>query len=144
MTKRYFLFLALLMHSFFSMNCATVFKGYESSVRLIDAPDSLRVITHDGVEIPVENKTIRVKAPVDGNVYIDKEAKVLRLRNNKEYTLHLKYQSSEKVLTIYPKIGFGWAVLDFVCGVIPSFYDAYTGNWNSFSDIDAKFNSSAN
>lgn len=139
MNNQNILFFVLLTISLFSINCATLLKGYEDSVTLNNAPDSIRVVTHDGVEISVETKIIRVFVHKDSGSFIDKTTKVISLRSNQDYTLHLKYQDKEKIITIYPKIGFGWAFLDFICGGIPTFYDIYTGNWNRFADIDASF-----
>jgi hypothetical protein len=139
MKYRTILVSVIIVFSLFSVNCATMLKGYEDTVILTNAPDSIRVFTHDGIEIPVVDKIIRVQESKSSVNSIEATAKTIRLRSNKEYILHLKFEDKEKVITIYPKIGFGWALLDFICGIIPSFYDAYTGSWNRFPNVDAQF-----
>lgn len=125
--------------------CATVFKGYEDSVQLIGAPDGLRVMTGEGVQLPIEDvKTGRIEVLRDeqGNikaVHHGEEEKRIRLRSNREHTLTLKHKEVEKIVTVYPKIGVGWAILDILFGGLPPFFDIYTGNWNHFDDIDATF-----
>ncbi|WP_297841203.1 hypothetical protein [Ignavibacterium sp.] len=51
----------------------------------------------------------------------------------------MKTGDNEKLVKVYPKIGFWWGVLDFFCGGLPWFVDAYTGAWNHFDDIQAGF-----
>ncbi|MEW5799535.1 MAG: hypothetical protein AB1728_11080 [Bacteroidota bacterium] len=124
--------------------CATVFKGYEDSVLLIGAPDSLRVVTGEGVQLRIEDvKTGKIEVLRDGQGNIKAvhrgEEKRIRLRSNREHTLTLKYKEEEKIVTVYPKIGAGWAILNILFGGLPAFFDIYTGNWNHFDDIDATF-----
>jgi hypothetical protein len=136
---RYSLFLGLLLSASLHGGCATLLKGYEDTVILINAPDSIRIVSHEGSELPVTNTTVRVPSPKIPNKYVDAQVKSVRLRNNKEHTLHLKYGEREKIITVYPTIGLGWGVLDLVCGIFPMFIDMYTGSWNEFSAIDAGF-----
>ena len=110
--------------------CATLLKGYEDSVRLNYTSDSLKVFTKEGVEIPINKKLVEGGY---GTYYVNE----IKLRSNEVHILTLKNQNRVKTITLYPKLGFGWVFLDLVCGVLPSFYDAYTGNWNRFSDINA-------
>ena len=116
-----------------SSGCATILKGYEDSVRINNLSDSLQVFTKDGIEIPI------VRSKVMGKTGIVNRGEI-QLRVNHEHTLVLKDSNRQKVVTLYPELGFGWVVMDLVFGVLPSFYDAYTGSWTSFSDIDATFN----
>lgn len=60
-------------------------------------------------------------------------------RSNQPHTLLLKYNDQEKLVKVYPKVGFWWGVLDFCCGGLPWLVDAYTGAWNHFDDIDTGF-----
>ncbi|MFA6596915.1 MAG: hypothetical protein WCS69_04265 [Ignavibacteriaceae bacterium] len=130
---------ALVLFSFLSFNCATLLKGYEDTITLNNAPDSIRVVDQHGAEIFVKTQTVRILIPKDGGSFIDKTSKTISLRNNKYYTLHLKYQDKEKIVSLYPKIGFGWAFLDVLCAGIPLIIDMYTGSWNRFPDVDAAF-----
>ena len=130
---------AVLIFSLFSFNCATIIKGYEDTVVLKNAPDSLQVVTHDGIELNLGSKVDLKFPPKGGTAMIEVITRTISLRSNKEHTLHLKYQGKEKVITIYPKIGLGWAFLDIICLGVPVIFDMYTGNWNRFLDIDVTF-----
>lgn len=61
------------------------------------------------------------------------------LRSDRAHTLLLKSGDNEKLVKVYTKIDFWWGVLDFFCGGLPWFVDAYTGAWNHFDDIQAGF-----
>lgn len=139
MKTRIILYAFLGIVSLLSLNCATILKGYEDTVTLENAPDSIRVLTQEGIEIPVKEKGIRVEKNDNSSVFINKTIKQISLRNNQEYTLHLKYHEKEKIVTVYPKLEFKWAFYDFILGIFPTFYDAYTGCWNTFPDIDSSF-----
>lgn len=123
---------SLCLTSLFASGCATVLRGYEETVPIKNPSDSLRIFTANGEEIPVilTNKRYLGK---DGIVF----GKEIRLRSDREHTLIIRSSYGEKKITVYPKLWFGWVALDLACGVIPSFYDAYTGCWNTFSEIDA-------
>ena len=131
--------LTVLIFSLFSFNCATIIKGYEDTVVLKNAPDSLQIITNEGEEIKVNTTFEYVFPSKAGDSTLYKAIKRISLRSNREHTLHLKFQGKEKVITIYPKIGLGWAILDILCAGVPIFFDMYTGNWNRFLDIEAAF-----
>lgn len=125
-------------------SCATVFKGYDDRVLLKNAPDKLEVYDLDGVKIPILPKT--VNAPMKSQtgdliVQTDRfyQEYYIDLRSDQPHTLVLKYDGKEKLVRVYPKIGFWWGVLDFFTGGLPVFIDAYTGAWNHFDDIDAGF-----
>jgi len=113
-----------------SSGCATLLKGYEDNVKITNASDSLHIFTKEGIEIPIIKDTIHTE-------YGFYSVRSINLRSNQNHTLILKEQSEEKIVELYPKLGFGWIVLDLLCGGYPSFYHAYTGNWNKFSTIDA-------
>ena len=126
--------------------CATVFKGYYDEVLLNNAPKGLRVFAKDSVELPVKivlsKGTITKKAITQGMVYVYDsivvvENRTINLRSNTDYMLILKYQDKEKRLRVFPKISTSWFVLDLLTCAFP--IDVYTGNWNSFDDIDASF-----
>jgi len=130
---------AVLIFSLFSFNCATIIKGYEDTVVLKNAPDSLHIITNEGAEIKVHTTFEYVFPSKAGDSIQYKGIKRISLRSNKEHTLHLKYHGRERILTVYPKIGVGWAFLDIICLGVPVIFDMYTGNWNRFLDIDVTF-----
>ncbi len=113
-----------------SSGCATFLKGYEDSVTITNASDSLRVFTKEGKEIPIIKDTVRI------NGYGFYLVRSINLRSNQNYSLVLRKHDEEKIVELYPRLGFGWIVLDLLCGGFPSFYDAYTGSWNHFSSID--------
>ena len=118
------LFIAILTNS----GCATILKGYEDTVRLHNVSDSLQIFNKEGLEIPIIQSTVKLN-------YVVAKRYDIKLRSNQNHTLIFKNQTEEFTIIVYPKIGFGWILLDLLCGGLPSFYDAYTGNWNRFSDI---------
>lgn len=119
--------------------CATVFSSYEYSVDLNNAPENLKVYDINYVEIPISHRR---------DVYLSNETKkyepllikTISLRKNREHTLILKSGDKEHRVTVYPKIGAGWLVIDLVTGLFPVFIDAYTGNRHYFDDINVVFN----
>lgn len=129
----------VLIFSMFSFNCATIIKGYEDTVILKNAPDSLRVVTQDGIELNLGKKVDLKFPPKGGTAMLEVITKTLSLRSNKEHTLHLLYKDKEKIVKVYPKVKIGWALLDIICLGVPVIFDMYTGNWNAFPDIDAVF-----
>lgn len=140
MKNQYIYIAVVVLCSIVSINCATILKGYEDSVILTNAPDSIRVITHEGAELQVVDKIIRVPSFPGSNKYVDAPpVKFVSLRTNREHTLHLKYQDKEKVVTVYPKIVFWWGIIDVLCGGFPIIIDIYTGSWNQFSEVEAGF-----
>ena len=118
--------------------CATVFGGYEYAIDLKNAPEDLKVFDKDGVEIPVFHR-------VESNYSQETRSfnwtiiKMISLRKNKEHTLVLKSGDTEKRITVYPKVGAGWIIVDLLTGIFPIFIDAHTGNWNYFDNINANF-----
>jgi hypothetical protein len=128
--------------------CATVFKGYEDSVILYNAPTKIRVFTKDSIEIPVHTTYIKglkpkqqVVAPgiiskYDTSVVVG-EVKNINLRSNTDHLLILRYEGQEKRIYVYPKISTSWFIFDLL--TLGFGVDAYTGNWNCFEDIDASF-----
>ncbi len=125
--------------------CATVFKGYYSSVELENAPDSLQVFTADGVELPVTKAPVRVQSGYSGlydtrfPVYADTLVSFVALRSKYDYVLILKHAGQERRVLAYGKIGAGWLALNTVLGLLPAAVDALTGDWNYFAPINAKF-----
>ncbi len=125
-------FIPLLFLSFFIPGCATMLKGYEDTVNIRNPSDSLQVFTMTGDELAVTKTNKRYK----GKFGIVNGREIL-LRTDREHTLIIRSAQGEKKVTVYPKLWFGWVALDLLCGGLPSFYDAYTGCWNTFDDIDA-------
>lgn len=119
-------------------SCATILGGYEYTIDLINAPEDIKVFDRDDVEIPVFQRAESNYSQATREIewaYI----KMISLRKNKEHVLILKSGDNEKRITVYPKIGAGWIIVDFVTGIFPVFIDAYTGNWHYFDDINAAF-----
>jgi len=110
--------------------CATVFKGYESPVELYLVPDSLRVFTYYGEEVPIHemeftsNNVVRI-------------SKIIYLRSNQTHVLKLQKGEKQKIVSVYPKLSVGWLLLDMVMGGFPVFIDMYTGAWFHFDDVNA-------
>lgn len=120
-------------------SCAMVLKGYKDRVDLINPPEDLKVFTVDSVEIPVNSRSMRVYSETR-KMYIDSlSIKSINLRSNKEHLLVLRSGEKKKVIEAYPKISVGWIVLDVLFGIVPLFFDAYTGDWNKFDPIYVQF-----
>jgi hypothetical protein len=129
------IFIAVFFLTFLT-GCATIFKGYEDSVRIKNAPEGLQVFTKDSIEIPVITKEISVKSDREA-VYYPIKVKEISLRSNTDHVLVLKHQGKEKRIHIYPHIETGWFILG--CLTLTGWVDAYTGNWNYFNEIDANY-----
>ncbi len=120
-------------------SCATVIKGYYNTVELKHAPDTLRVFTIEGVEIPVTRTTVRTQVYQDTPKWVDRPVSLIELRSKYDQTLVLKCGGQEKKVQAFGEIGGGWLLLSTACGFFPAVVDALTGNWNSFDPIDASF-----
>ncbi|MFA6541967.1 MAG: hypothetical protein WCT99_10235 [Bacteroidota bacterium] len=123
--------------------CATVFKGYLSEVNIKYPSEDIKVKTVEGQSFPVKFGTKKthvntyyLDAGMVPLVIPDSSVYIIQLRSNKDYHLVLKDSVSEFHYYAYPKLNGWWFALDIVCGGIPAWIDAYTGNWNDFDDID--------
>jgi hypothetical protein len=126
----------------FIIGCATILRGYEDEVIIQNAPEGLKVFTKDSIEVPI-TKVIKTVSNKDArkdlsNIYKNIEVQEISVRSNMDHVLILKHDGREKRIYIYPKINTGWFILDALL-VVPLGIDAYTGNWNSFDDIDGSF-----
>lgn len=118
--------------------CATVLSSYEYTIDLLNAPEDIRVYDKNGVDIPVSSRA-ESHYSIETKQLEWSTIKMISLRKNKEHTLVLKSGDAEKRITVYPKIGAGWLIIDMVTGLFPVFIDAYTGNWHYFDDINVVF-----
>jgi hypothetical protein len=129
---------ALATLAFLLQGCATVFEGYYDRVELVNPPDSLRVCTSQGVEIPVERSTIRVRTAPDSNTWESRPATFIELRSNLDPVLILRSGDQERRVQAFGKIKAAWFFLDMLF-VVPLVVDGVTGNWNSYEPIEASF-----
>jgi len=139
MILKKYLFLFFLL--FLISSCATVLKGYHDKVSIINPPEDLKIQTTDGINIPcLYDSTVVLRAINKGGteLHVTKEYYIY-LRSNQQHTLKLISAKSEKTIVVYPKMGGGWLVLDTVTGIIPIFFDMYTGCFNHFDDIHVDF-----
>ncbi len=128
---------------FYLTGCATMIKGYESKIKIKNAPALKKITDQNNQNIPfkidIHNESIKKlnmelkKLETLGSV---DTTYTFNLRSGKEYWLNLKTKGETKSIHIYPKISFGWALLDVITGVLPAFIDAYTGNWCHYDDIN--------
>lgn len=138
MQRKIFHLLCTAVFVFLFSGCATVFKGYEDKVDLVNAPDGLQIFNKNGIEIPIHDKIKRTYSYTQ-NKYVDTcYGKAIYLRPDKDQLLTLKYKGKEQLIEICPRVGGGWLVLDAI-SIIPIFIDAYTGSWNHFRPIDINF-----
>lgn len=114
-------------------------KGYYHDVVINNAPDDLVITTKDNVTIPVRKRLVHsgsanpYATPKSGSESNEMET-FINLRSSEKHTLTLSSQGKEYNITVYPRLSFGWFVLDAVL-VFPTFVDYYTGNWNYFDSI---------
>jgi len=137
--KKYFpVLLFVLLTGILFNGCATVLKGYEDRVDLVNAPDGMKVFTQDGVELEVKDRHQRAYSAIQKK-YIDTcFVKVIYLRSNKDHVLKLKYQGKEQLVERFGHISAGYFLADVLL-VFPVFVDIYTGNWNHFDPIYVNF-----
>ncbi len=124
--------------------CATVFSGYTSEVMINNPPDSLRVFTPDGIELPLsynETKFVAEYHPnhtVTSHEVVDSTRCSVQVRSNRDYILSLRTGGSEYRYPIYAKLNGWWFALDLICGGAPIIVDGITGNWNYYDPINFK------
>lgn len=98
-------------------NCATIFKGEYRDVRLHSEPEGAQVYV---------NGVFQGRTPVK-----------LDLRPDQSYTIEFRRDGFKtEVRHIKNQIGWGWVVLDVICGVVPVLVDALTGAWY---DLDQRY-----
>jgi hypothetical protein len=138
-----------IVFSFLLTGCASIFQGYMNNVVIKNAPDSMKVYSSDGIEIPTTKTCDIIKirktpfiqigsAAKDEPKYsvtIDSTKRIIQLRSNKDHLLIFKVGSAERWYTAYAKLSPLWFILDSF-GVFPLIFDAVTGNWNYFNDIE--------
>jgi hypothetical protein len=138
MSSTKFTIVSILVMFLLINSCATLLSGYEDTIDLKNAPEDIRVYEKDGVELTI-SESRDTQFSYETRKYEPLFIKTISLRKNKEHTLVLKSGDAEKLITVYPKVGAGWLILDMVTGLFPVFIDAYTGNWHYFDDINASF-----
>jgi len=126
------------LFSFLFMGCASIFEGYMSDVEIKNAPDSLKVYSSEGMEIRSNYKIIGTVS--HNQIWVDKTdstTQIIQLRSNRDHLLILKSGSVEHRHMVYAKVNPWWFILDSF-GILPLIYDAVTGNWNYFNDVEYK------
>jgi hypothetical protein len=122
--------------------CATILKGYEESVDLVNAPADLRVYTKDGAEILIDSLKIQEwvwnQEKRQSDFVTSETFRSIKLRTDRDYVLVLKHGDKEKIVETYRTLDAGWAILDFLF-VVPWIVDAYTECWYGFRPIVIDF-----
>jgi hypothetical protein len=143
---------AILSLFFISLQgCATVFTGYYTDVKIDKYFPGLRITTSDSVDMPVfktqkealipsdDDSNDRWRTPFKKTIVTNY---FIKLRSNKSYILNLHTKDRSKKMEIFPKFNGWWFFLDIIpggiLGGIPMFVDYYTGNWNTFDEIDGE------
>jgi len=127
--------IGFLIVPFLFMGCATIFEGYMSDVEIKNAPDSLKIYSSDGMAI---RSNFKIIGTVSHNQWVDKTdstTQIIQLRSNRDHLLILKNGAVEHRYMAYAKVNPWWFILDSF-GILPVVYDAITGNWNYFNDIE--------
>ena len=124
--------------SFLCTGCATVFKGYEDKVPILNSPENLKIYTIDGTEIQIKNEEIRTANHDFNPAKIDTvKIPYINLRSNKSHVLVLESGKQKKTIEVYPKLSAWWFIADVLTATF--FIDMYTGNWNYFENINVDF-----
>ncbi|MGD9900426.1 MAG: hypothetical protein AB7T22_14975 [Calditrichaceae bacterium] len=141
--------LLLIITGFLILNCATVLKGYKDKVS-IKTSDNIEIYNSDGEKLLVSQAVVKtdtvkfVYSKIETGVADTSDSyfhhilsyPYLELRSNEVHKLTVNTENNSKNIVLYPKIGLGWAALDFACGIFPLVIDLYTGNLNHFDDIE--------
>lgn len=112
--------LVLFSFVFFTMSCATLFKGTSEEVRFGSDPQ-------------------RAEVWVNGE-RMGETPLTLKLESKKTYTIEFRkegYRTETRRIT--NRIGAGWIILDVLAGLVPVIIDAATGAWYSLDqkNVDA-------
>ncbi len=141
--------LVLFLSFFLLSNCATILKGYNDKVT-INTTDNVEIYNSNGEKLFVSQATINtdttslVRTKIEtGEIdttyfFYNKTLSLpyLELRSSEIHRLTVNTEKNSHKVVLYPKIGLGWAALDFACGIFPLVIDLYTGNLNHFDDIE--------
>ncbi len=119
--------------------CATIMNGYYTDVELKSPPKDLRVFTKDNVELPLKTKSERVESPEKQGRYTSKTLTFVRLDRASDGVLILRWDGNERRVQAEKSMTQAWAILDFVCAIVPTIVDATTGCWNRFEPLEAGF-----
>ncbi|MDD8016931.1 MAG: hypothetical protein PHP42_01025 [Bacteroidota bacterium] len=133
MRKHSIILVVLLLFLF--NGCATLFKGYEDPVHIYQYSEDVSFQTINGVQIPVHKTEQKFEIDSRSHFSIDSTLYHISLYSNANHVLLIKTAKKEYSITRYPKLGWGWLVLDLLGGGVPMFIDIYTGAWNHFDPI---------
>ena len=126
--------LFLIAFSLILFSCATIIQGYHKDVTIANAPKELKVMTKDGVEIPIKRAFIKYNKPYSSEM-VEKEIVQISLRAKSEQVLILKYDNKEVPILVEGKISAFIMFLDAITGLYPAFIDAQTESWYYYDDI---------
>ena len=130
--------ISIFIISFLCTGCATVFKGYEDKVPILNSPENLKIYTIDGTEIQIKNEEIRTANHDFNPAKIDTvKIPYINLRSNKSHVLVMESGKQKKTIEVYPKLSAWWFIADVLTATF--FIDMYTGNWNYFENINVEF-----
>jgi hypothetical protein len=122
-------------------SCATVFRGQFENVLLVNPPEDLIIETPDGIRIPITVTKVKGQEtdrtnPATLQPLREMENRYwIELRSSEEQILHLKYDGQTRKIALRGNIYWGFVFFDTVTGVLPAFFDAYTGAWYYYEDI---------
>jgi hypothetical protein len=96
--------------AFFSLSCASIFKGSTEVVNFGSEPS-------------------RAKVYINGQ-YFGITPLEMELKSNKSYTIEFRKEGyHNKTVMVTNHVGAGWIILDIIGGLIPIIVDAATGSW---------------
>ena len=117
---------------FFFQGCATVFKGYNSTIKITNYSDSLKVKSCNGLNFELVEKEGRV---IVANKFQTQKFYEIELPTNIDHCIKFTGKGKQKTVFLRRKLGIGWFLLDVIF-VLPAIYDGITGNWYYYDDVD--------
>lgn len=133
MKKRWKMFIPFTLVSVFLLTgCATILRGYEQKVDVLNRTPDTKIYTTDNIEVPIQAKL---------NYRLNKEEKRYVVADTTYYIV--LHQAHRQILTVsangrqknvemYPYLSGGYLIADIIFGVIPAFVDSETGCWYHF------------
>ena len=110
-------------------------KGYTLLLISLFTLNSCATILGDSTErVKINSRPLLGKIYVNGK-YAGTTPLIVALDKTTDKIVTVKlagYESEPQLITTRASIG--WLVLDFICGVVPMFVDAATGQWNTFTE----------
>lgn len=122
--------------------CATVFKGTQESVPVLNYAPGTVIKDQYGIVVPVfENNIIRSNRSANPYDRVAERVDTIGrdyfviLDVSERAVLTVERGGQQSVVVPIRHIGLGWIILDTVLGLYPAFIDASSGAWYTYTPI---------